>query len=549
MFDLGFPMEVHGTKLVGKDFSKIYDFTKTYVSDYGSLKGESNIVLHMVIKENYRKMQDGSLPRWLSKGIENYSDNSAMADNMGSTTFRRFFDMGIVLNMENIGRIKDNLNNNETVVLDNMCKPKSDIYRTLSQYALVIDRIMRLVSNLGLARCYSSLWKPRVEDTEREPQGRNVGHRKTDVTRSLPLISIQGAELPHDSVIAIQYDTVVTSFGWREIMDIRNIVRLCYTLDIKTELTELNENERLAAITVGYLEMRRLATWRIGVGDVARLDEVADEMHKVFFEVNSINWTRIGTFEKISIMLEHIDEVCDLIDDEVTIKDFFNGQVDTTLTRAKRIIAQSDQCMCRAISRMLSDERRTCRLCLDGLNRHKSIYLLVNCMDNTLVALECQCDDRNFSKYMEGCRSDSNDEEAKPLEVNSSNIDERLDDVLAKLKAGTLNEYITDYNTCYLTGQHGKIIMPVIIDSFILGLCGIYSYLGEDKKLIMISQWDNKHSIVRRATHILIGDLKMNQVVHLTEQAVRSVKVIRNLGRQMVAGTGDLIERRINNNV
>ena len=42
----------------------------------------------------------------------------------------------------------------------------------------------------------------------------------------------------------------------------------------------------------------------------------------------------------------------------------------------------------------------------------------------------------------------------------------------------------------------------------------------------------------------------MNQVVHLTEQEVRSVKVIRNLGRQMVAGTtGDLIERRINNKV
>ena len=99
---------------------------------------------------------------------------------------------------------------------------------------------------------------------------------------------------------------------------------------------------------------------------------------------------------------------------------------------------------------------------------------------------------------MEGCRSDSNDEEAKPLEINNSNIDERLDDVLAKLKAGTLNQYVTDYNTCYLTGQHGKIIMPVIIDTFILRLCGIYSYLGEDKKLIMISQWDNKYSIVQK---------------------------------------------------
>ena len=408
---------------------------------------------------------------------------------------------------------------------------------------------MQLVSNLGLARCYSSLYKPRVDDTEREPQSRsyNVGHTKTDVTRSLPLISIHGAELPQDSFIAHTYDIVATSNGWRNIMDIRNVVRLHYTFDVKTKLIE---NERLAAIIVGYLAMRRLITWRIVVGDVERLDEVADEMHKVFFEVNSINWTRMGTFEKISIMFEHIDEVCDLIDDQVKIKDLFNGQVDTTLTRAKRIIVQSDdvayQCMCRAISLMLSDKGRTCRLCMDGLDRHKSINILVNCMDNALVSFGCQCDDRNFSKYMEGCRSNSNDEEAKPLEINSSNIDERLDDVLAKLKAGTLNQYVTDYNTCYLTGQHGKIIMPVIIDTFILRLCGIYSYLGEDKKLIIISQWDNKYSIVQKPTHILIGDLKLNEVVHLTEQVVCSVKVIRNCNRQMVAGTtGDLIAREL----
>ena len=80
-----------------------------------------------MITENYRKMQDGTLHRWLCKGIENYSDNSDTADNMGSDTFRRFFDMGIVINMNNIGRIKDNLNNNEAAVVDNMCKSRSDV--------------------------------------------------------------------------------------------------------------------------------------------------------------------------------------------------------------------------------------------------------------------------------------------------------------------------------------------------------------------------------------------------------------------------------------
>ena len=468
---------------------------------------------------------------------------------MASGTFRGFCEMGIVINMNNIGKIKDNLNRNEAAVVDNLCESRFRIHAFLSQYVVVMDRIMQIVSNLGLARCYNSLYKPRVGDTEREKwsQTYNLDHTKIDVTSSLPLISIQGSELPQVSFNAHTYDIVSTSNGWLNIMDIKNVLRLHYTFDVKKKLIE---NERLAAIIVGYLAMRRLIAWRIVAGDVKRLNEVADEMHKVFFEVNSISWTRMGTLEKTSTMFEHIDEVCDLIDDQIRIKDLFNGQVDTTLTGAKRIIVQSDdvayQCMYRAILLMLSDKGRTCRLCMDGLDRHKSINILVNCMDNALFSFGCQCDDRNFSEYMEGCRSNSNDEEAKPLEINNSNIDKRLNDVLEKLKAGTLNQYVTDYNTCYLTGQSGKIIMPVIIDTFILRLCGIYSYLGEDKKLIMISQWDNMYSIVQKPTHILIGDLKMNEAVHLTEQLVYAIKVIRNCNRLLVAGTTeDLIANSI----
>ena len=343
--DLGFHMEVHRTRLVSKDFSKTYDMTKTYHgSYYRNFEGGSNTVAHMVIKENYRKMQDGSLHRWLSKGIENDSDNSNMADNMGSTTFNRFFDMGIVLNTENIGRMKDNLNNNEAVVVDNMCKSKSDINRTLTHYGLVIDRIMQLVSNLGLARCYSSLYKPRVDDnteTELQSRGYNVGHRKTDVTRSLPLISIHGAELPHDSFIAIVNLLIGTSVGWCRIFDIKNVVRLHYTLRIKTKLVE---NERLAAIIVGYLELRRFITWRMVIGDVAMLEEIAEEMHKVFFKVKSIDWTRTGRFEKILIMCQNIEEVCDFIDEQVKIKDLFNVEASITLFKAK-LIVQSDGIM------------------------------------------------------------------------------------------------------------------------------------------------------------------------------------------------------------
>ena len=99
-------------------------------------------------------MQDGTLHRWICEGMENYSDDSDTADNMVSGTFKRLIEIGIVINMDNIGRIKDNLNNDEAAVVDNMCKSKSDVIKILSQYVVVLDRIMQLVSNLGLARCY-----------------------------------------------------------------------------------------------------------------------------------------------------------------------------------------------------------------------------------------------------------------------------------------------------------------------------------------------------------------------------------------------------------
>ena len=216
--------------------------------------------------------------------------------------------MGVVINMNNIGRIKTDLSKNEAAVVDNMCKSKSNVNRFLSQYVLVLDRIMQLVSNLGLARCYSGLCKPRVDNAERESQnlGFNAGNTKTEVTQSLPVVKIHEAELPQDAFIAHTYDIIATSNGWRNIIDISNIVRVHYIFDLKTELIE---NERLAAIIVGYLEMRRLITFRIVVGDVARLEEIAEEMHKVFFEVNNIDWTRLGTFEKILIMFKHIEKL------------------------------------------------------------------------------------------------------------------------------------------------------------------------------------------------------------------------------------------------
>lgn len=107
---------------------------------------------------------------------------------------------------------------------------------------------------------------------------------------------------------------------------------------------------------------------------------------------------------------------------------------------------------------------------------------------------------------------------------------------MEKIKKGTLNQYVTNHNTCYLSGQRGKIIMPVIMDTFILRMCGTDSFLGEGGKFILIDKWSNPESIVQRPTHMMIGELKLNKAIHLTSEPVRSIKVGRNVGRQMLAG-------------
>ena len=110
LVDAGLPMEVHQIRLV-KDLKKKYDMTKSYQinKSYNSLRRKSDNLQTMVIIENFNKMQNGTLHRWSSSsGDEKYDDSLSI----GSDTYRRIFDMGIIINTQNFDRIKANLKQN-----------------------------------------------------------------------------------------------------------------------------------------------------------------------------------------------------------------------------------------------------------------------------------------------------------------------------------------------------------------------------------------------------------------------------------------------------
>ena len=543
MADVVFPMEVHSERQIGHYFNKRYDMTKTYgACGHQNVTNAKNALQSMVIKENYKKMENGTLNRWESGEVNTDGQGYDKSSNMGSETYRRMFGMGILINLENINKIKSGLNNGEIAVIDNMCSSKADFSEHLSIYFAVIDRVMVLVSNLGLAHCYRNLHKDYSDTTHQHQKNNDISGDNTISKPTPSLIDLYGEKLPDDSFIACMYDTVGTSNGWRNVVNVKNIVRIHYALGKENNAAG---NETLAAIIGGYLAMRRLITWKIVIGDICGLQEAADEIDKCISVTGAVQLGNKTKFESILMMLEHIDGICELIDNRIKISDPFNGAVDTTMTTAKLVLTQNEEttyrCIYKALSIMLSDVNGTCRLCMDKQDEHTSITITLHSTDNVLVSVRCQSNDRSFNKYMEESKLNMNDE-AKPLEIDGDNISERLDAILAKIRAGTLNQYVTKHNTCYLSGQQGKIIMPIIIDTFILRLCGIDTYNAEKRHLIMIDKWSEESSIVQKPTHVWTGEMKLNRVVHLEAREISDTKVVRNIGRQMVAGVTDKCE-------
>jgi hypothetical protein len=78
-------------------------------------------------------------------------------------------------------------------------------------------------------------------------------------------------------------------------------------------------------------------------------------------------------------------------------------------------------------------------------------------------------------------------------------------------------------------------IMPIIIDSFILRRSGFDTYVNDSCELVMISRWI-KNGIVSRPSKMLAAKLKLGGVLHFNERDIDGSQVLRNSGRQMVAG-------------
>lgn len=96
-------------------------------------------------------------------------------------------------------------------------------------------------------------------------------------------------------------------------------------------------------------------------------------------------------------------------------------------------------------------------------------------------------------------------------------IEEQSEIVVDKIETCELKNYVSESNTCYLSGQTGKIEMPTCMDTIILQLCGIQTYVSESGRLIMPTGWRNMGSMISKLSEYKESTSIGSPLLHLTE--------------------------------
>jgi hypothetical protein len=288
--------------------------------------------------------------------------------------------------------------------------------------------------------------------------------------------------------------------------------------------------------------LARLIAWMIVIGDVDAINNAATEMGKCV-ELFARKKLRNATDNsKVTYMLEHIDIIREHIKRNVILKDLIRGDQKTvsdsmmfTLLSDAESVTQS---VYEATMALLSDGRGTCRMCMKHKKLHESISITADCERNELVSFVCKVHEIKSDEFIQDAHY-TNDKKirTKILKLPNRKREKRLVKLLSELRNGKINDYVTKENTCYASGQRGKLILPVIMDSFILRMCGIDTYVTSSGELMMIDEWSiDDTTTIERPLSLKSAEFCSNRPLHLTSNDTTSVQVLRNVGRLMIAG-------------
>lgn len=265
--DTVFPMDSSPGFMPRKDLSHEYDMSKVEdIRDPSMRLTDMDTLQYNVAAENYIKLIQGKLHSWMLGFTDQCSSGSSARMIMASDSCKSIFNMGSVLETDNIMLIKTGLTEGEKNVIDNMSLLRPGVHVFQKNCMLTIDKIMRIVSNIGLAHCYSQLYARPTSDKDSMGESNRgcVNQAELDMCPKRPLIKLYGRKALADTVQAYVYDVVVTSTGLRKVENLENIIKVC--IDLQGADIVSRQDQQLIVITC-YTVIGRILAWRIASGD------------------------------------------------------------------------------------------------------------------------------------------------------------------------------------------------------------------------------------------------------------------------------------------
>jgi hypothetical protein len=146
--DTLFPMDSSPGVASVKNLNHEYDMSKVeHIRDPGMRLTDMDSSQYNVAAENYIKLIQGKLHSWMLGFTDQCSSSSSARMIMASDSCKSIFNMGSVLETDNIMVIKTGLTEGEKNVIDNMSSLRPGVHVFQKNCMLTIDKIMRIVSN------------------------------------------------------------------------------------------------------------------------------------------------------------------------------------------------------------------------------------------------------------------------------------------------------------------------------------------------------------------------------------------------------------------
>ena len=537
--DAGFAMDVTPGIMPITNLSYEYDMSKAEnIKDPSMRLTYMDSIQYNIAAENYIKLTQGKLHNWISSFTDQGIDNASARAGMGSKTFKSVFDMGSVLQEDSMILIKEGLTDGEKSVIDSMCRLRQGVHDIQKSYMLILIKIMRMVSNIGLAHCYSQLYARPNADKESMTQINRgcVSQAELDMCPKIPLIKLYGSKVHTDAVQAFLYDMVVTTSGFQDVKNLKDIIKVC--IDFQGVDTVTEQDERLIVITC-YIAIGRILAWKLTSGDISNMEAAAESMFANIYISEKEGGGQNENHNSIYGMLLNVDRVNQYIEEHIIIDNIYNMRTDEHVIPTyillcgdiKIVIAN----VLATLKILLSNAVSRCKMCYGNMSEHIGVTATIGSCDNSLISIKCHKKENKHDQHLENAHYKRHKGVAIEADISASNIKTRINAILDKLARGELNEYVTDKNTCYITGQKGGMIMPMIMDTVILRMSGVDTYINDNHEIVIVSEWI-KNGIVSRPSKMLASEIKVGGVFHFNERVIDGSKVLRNGGRHMVAG-------------